>query len=160
MAKGADATKKKNGKKDISREEYRKRFSAALSKDYTPEEVAAELDRRSKNPFYLAKDLFIDAPRDVLGSAYEKEGFRALVPGMESKRNISPEARAKEIRTATRKRLAREKKEQEQRRKDTARLKANPSLIKGGARMYSAGGKATIARGSGAAKPQVFRKNG
>ena len=141
MAKGADATKK-NGKKKIPKKEYDRRFREAFVSDYTPKEIAADLDRKSKNPFYLAKDLILGA-----------------IPGYGGRGGLSPEARAKEIRTATRERLAREKKNKAKQEKNRARAKANPSLLKGGVN-YKGGGKVTIARGSGAARPQNFRKNG
>tara|TARA_R110000796_G_scaffold174678_1_gene291679 strand:- start:6835 stop:7311 length:477 start_codon:yes stop_codon:yes gene_type:complete len=158
MAKGADATKK-NGKKKIPKKEYDRRFREALVSDYTPKEIAADLDRKSKNPFYLAKDLFVDAPRDVIGPKIKREGILGAIPGYGGRGGLSPEARAKEIRTATRERLAREKKNKAKQEKNRARAKANPSLLKGGVN-YKGGGKVTIARGSGAARPQNFRKNG
>tara|TARA_R110001583_G_scaffold85908_4_gene225019 strand:- start:707 stop:1054 length:348 start_codon:yes stop_codon:yes gene_type:complete len=94
-----------------------------------------------------------DVAPDIFGAGYKKEGIKGVIPGMGTKLT------KKEIADYRKERLAKEKRKKERQEKNRARAKANPSLLKGGVN-YKGGGKVTIARGSGAARPQNFRKNG
>ena len=95
-----------------------------------------------------------DVAPDVFGAAYKKEGIKGIIPGMREKKLTK-----KEIADYRKERLAKEKRKKERQAKNRALVKANPSLLKGGVN-FKGGGKVTIARGSGAARPQNFRKNG
>ena len=131
----------------LSNAERRKRFSkelARLEKTLSPEERE---DRRGQN---FAKKFFLDAPKDVIGTKMDREGISGAIPGMGGG-DISPEARAKEIFDASRKRRAKEKKDAQRMAKNRARAKANPSLLKGGVN-YKKGGKV---RGAGIARKGV-----
>jgi len=117
--------------------ERRKRFSkeiARLERTLSPEERE---DRQGQS---FVKKFFLDAPKDVIGTKMDREGG-----------DISPEARAKEIFDASRKRRAKEKKDAQRTAKNRARAKANPSLLKGGVN-YKKGGKV---RGAGIARKGV-----
>jgi len=125
----------------LSNAERRKRFLkelARLDKTLSPEERE---DRRGQS---FAKRFFLDAPKDVMGTAMDREGISGAIPGMGGG-DISPEARAKEIFDAGRKRRTKEKKDAKRRAKNRARAKANPSLLKGGSN-FSKGGLASAAK--------------
>ena len=131
--------------KKLTARERNKRFSEALQelrKTMSSEEL--EELREGKKGLGLAKDLFIDAPRDVFGSAYDKRG----ITGIFGDQGISPEDRAREIFDAERARVAKEKREKAAQKKKRQRIKENPSLYKG----YKKGGKV---RGAGIARKGV-----
>ena len=135
--------------KKLTARERSKRFSKALQelrKTMSPEELK-ELREGQEGPLGFAKDLFIDAPRDVVGSSYAKRGFS----GIFGDQGISPEARAKEIFDAERARVAKTKAKDKKTKKNRARANANPSLLKGGVN-YKKGGKV---RGAGIARKGV-----
>ena len=134
--------------KKLTARERSKRFNKALQelrKTMSPEELK-EL-REGQKGLGFAKDLFIDAPRDVVGSSYAKRGFS----GIFGDQGISPEARAKEIFDAERARVAKTKAKDKKTKKNRARANANPSLLKGGVN-YKKGGKV---RGAGCAQRGV-----
>jgi len=134
--------------KKLTARERSKRFNKALQelrKTMSPEELK-EL-REGQKGLGFAKDLFIDAPRDVVGSSYAKRGFS----GIFGDQGISPEARAKEIFDAERARVAKTKAKDKRTKKNRARANANPSLLKGGVN-YKKGGKV---RGAGIARRGV-----
>ena len=131
----------------ITEAEYRKRFRKELNRlgRTLPPEEQEEIRNVS-----LPKQLFINAPKDVIGPKVERQGLLSAIPGM-GERDLSPEDRAKEIFEAGKKRRVKEKRTTEAKRKNRARAKANPSLLKGGVN-YKKGGKV---RGAGIARKGV-----
>tara|TARA_Y100000361_G_scaffold87885_1_gene78163 strand:+ start:604 stop:1029 length:426 start_codon:yes stop_codon:yes gene_type:complete len=133
--------------KELSDAEYRKRFRKELirlDKTLSPEE------QEEMRNVSFPKRLLMDAPRDVIGPKIKRQGLLSAIPGM-GERDLSPEDRAKEIFEAGKKRRVKEKKTTEAKRKNRARAKANPSLLKGGVN-YKKGGKV---RGAGIARKGV-----
>ena len=128
----------------ITEAQYRKRFSKELSRlgRTLPPEEQEEIRNVS-----LPKQLFINAPKDVIGTKVERQGLLSAIPGM-GERDLSPEDRAKEIFEAGKTRRVSEKRKKAAQKKKRQRIKENPSLYKG----YKKGGKV---RGAGIARKGV-----
>ena len=132
---------------EITDAEYKKRFNKALSEGFTEEEKARSQGIRS-NPLALAKSIFIDSARDVIGPRIEREGITGAIPGFGGRGDISPEDRAAEILKAMRAREKKEARTKKEAKKKRQRIKENPSLYKG----FKKGGKV---RGAGIARKGV-----
>tara|TARA_Y100001937_G_scaffold120277_1_gene177266 strand:- start:813 stop:1160 length:348 start_codon:yes stop_codon:yes gene_type:complete len=115
MAKGADATKKKSGKKKDNRPSF------ARLKDPKQDEELRKIIESGRTADVDGVKVRMARPSDNIPGTF----------GM------------------TRESIMAEQRELRRRRKEIE-----------DAKKMSAGGKATIARGSGAARPQMFRKNG
>jgi|TARA_R100001086_G_scaffold226674_1_gene145424 hypothetical protein len=131
---------------EITEAEYRKRFSKELRRlgKTLPPEEQEEIRNVS-----LPKQLFVNAPKDVIGTEIKRKGVLGTIASLGSREgDLSPEESAREIFEAGKKRRVREKREKAARKKKRQRIKENPSLYKG----YKKGGKV---RGAGIARKGV-----
>ena len=130
----------------ITEAEYRKRFRKELNRlgrTLSPEEQE-EIRNVS-----LPKQLFVNAPKDVIGTEIKRKGVLGTIASIGSREgDLSPEESAREIFEAGKKRRVREKREKAARKNKRQRIKENPSLYKG----YKKGGKV---RGAGIARKGV-----
>ena len=132
--------------KEITDAEYKKRFRKELTRlggTLSPEEQE-EIRNVS-----LPKQLFVNAPKDVIGTEIKRKGVLGTIASVGSREgDPSPEDRAKEIFEAGKKRRVKEKREKAAQKEKRQRIKENPSLYKG----YKKGGKV---RGAGIARKGV-----
>ena len=140
----------------------RKAFALALRRAYNalpPEELEKLLAKQEglfgNQQLGFAKEIFYDAPADVLGSGYKARGISGLYGKQtdpETGKAVSPEQRAQEIvdynvarnNRGEKERIAKVKRQKQKRQ----RIKENPSLYKD----YKKGGNV---RGAGIAQRGV-----
>ena len=130
----------------ITEAEYMKRFRKELNRlgrTLSPEEQE-EIRNVS-----LPKQLFVNAPKDVIGTEIKRKGVLGTIASIGSREgDLSPEESAREIFEAGKKRRVKEKREKAAQKEKRQRIKENPSLYKG----YKKGGKV---RGAGIARKGV-----